>query len=169
MTTWRFYLSIWDFKLVFSTFTFNNSTDTLTVAKVTLTSASAGTATTSSFLALNASNQIVLTSSVGGGGSNGTIGPAEDGDYTDGLFTDFTPTTLVGIPIDRFNEVLKILAPTPAPNVRSINEEVTDGVTAKLSFGSSFPVAGYTSSATAAGFDAVDRSGSYSADQRAFT
>lgn len=143
-----------------STFTFNNTTDTLTVANVILSSASAGTATTSSFLALNASNQIVLTSSSGAGG--GTIGAAEDGDYTDGLFTDFTPSTLIGVPVDRFNEVLKILAPTPAPNVRSINEEVTDGVTAKLSFGSSFPVAGYTSSATAAGFDAVDRSGSYS-------
>lgn len=96
-------------------------------------------------------------------GSGGTIGPAEDGDYTDGLFTDFTSNTLIGVPVDRFNEVLKILAPSPAPGVRSINEQSTDGVSAKLSFGSSFPVAGYTSSATAAGFDAVDRTGTYAA------
>lgn len=93
--------------------------------------------------------------------SGGTIGAAEDGTYTDGLFTDFTDSTLIGVPIDRFNEVLKILAPSPAPGVRSINELSTDGITAKLSFGSSYPVAGYTSSGDAAGFDAVDRSGSY--------
>ena len=90
-------------------------------------------------------------------GSGGSIGPAEDGSYADGLFTDFTPSTAIGVPIDRFNEVLKILAPSPAPAVRSISETTADGVTAKLSFGSSFAVAGYTSSATAAGFAAVDK------------
>ena len=94
-------------------------------------------------------------------GSGGTIGPAEDGAYTDGLFTDFTPSTVIGIPIDRFNEVLKILAPSPAPAVRSINETTTDGITAKLSFGASNAVAGYSSSATNAGFSAVGRTGSY--------
>ena len=53
--------------------------------------------------------------------------------------------------------MLKILAPTPAPNVQSINEDVTDGITAKLSFGASNVVTEYTSSGTAAGFDAVAR------------
>ena len=95
-------------------------------------------------------------------GSGGTIGPSEDGSYTDGLFTDFTSNTLIGVPIDRFNEVLKILAPTPAPAVRSINEQSTDGVSAKLSFGASNPVTDYTSSGTAAGFSAVGRTGTYS-------
>jgi len=143
-----------------STFTFDNGDNRLTVSKLTATGLSSGSAAGGgSYLALNSSNQVVLTASSGGG--NGTIGPAEDGDYTDGLFTDFTTSTLIGVPVDRFNEVLKILAPTPAPNVSAINEEVTDGVTAKLSFGSSFPVGGYTSSATAAGFAAVGRSGSY--------
>ena len=107
---------------------------------------SAGTATTASFLALDSDNNVVLTSSAGGGGgSGGSIGAAEDGDYTDGLFTDFTTATPVGTPIDRFNEVLKILAPSPAPNLSSIDEDVTNGITAKLSFGSSSPVAQYTS------------------------
>jgi len=102
------------------------------------------------------------TASAGtGSGGDGTIGPAEDGTYADGLFTDFTSGTLIGVPVDRFNEVLKILAPSPAPNLRSINELVADGVTAKLSFGSSYPVAGYTSSGDAAGFTAVDRASSY--------
>mgnify|MGYP003117945568 CR=1 FL=1 len=95
--------------------------------------------------------------------SGGTIGAAEDGSYTDGLFTDFTSETLIGVPVDRFNEVLKILAPSPAPGVRSINEQSTNGVTAKLSFGAGHAITGYSSSATAAGFDAVGRSGSYAA------
>ena len=94
--------------------------------------------------------------------SGGTIGAAEDGSYTDGLFTDFTADTLIGVPVDRFNEVLKILAPTPAPAVRSINEQSTDGVSAKLSFGASNAVTDYTSSGTAAGFSAVGRTGTYS-------
>jgi hypothetical protein len=132
----------------------------ITGSSLNLSGLSTGTATTSSYLALDASNNLVLTSSAGGSG--GTIGPAEDGDYDDGLYTDFTPSTPIGTPIDRFNEVLKILAPTPAPVVRAINEQSTDGVTAKLSFGSSYPVTDYTSSGTQAGFDAVDRSGSYS-------
>lgn len=57
------------------------------------------------------------TSGAGGtGGSGGTIGPAEDGDYTDGIFTDFTSSTPIGTAIDRFNEVLLLLAPTPPSN-----------------------------------------------------
>ena len=147
-------------------FTFVPGTKTLTVKtgsfeSIVATGLQAGDAANTNFLALDSSNNVVLTSSSGGGGT--TIGAAEDGDYTDGLFTDFTTSTLVGVPIDRFNEVLKILAPSPAPNVNEINEEAPNGVTAKLSFGSSFPIGGYTSSATTAGFDAVDRSGSYSA------
>lgn len=44
------------------------------------------------------------------------IGQAEDGGYTDGIFTDFTPNTPVGTAVDRFNEVLLLLAPTPPSN-----------------------------------------------------
>jgi hypothetical protein len=44
------------------------------------------------------------------------IGQAEDGAYTDGIFTDFTPNTPVGTAVDRFNEVLLLLAPTPPSN-----------------------------------------------------
>lgn len=134
-------------------------------AGVNLSGLSAGTATTSSFLAVDSNNNVVLTSSAGGsGGSGGSIGAAEDGDYTDGLYTDFTTNTPVGTAVDRFNEVLKILAPSPGPALSSINEDVTNGITAKLSFGASSPVAAYTSSATAAGFSAVDINGSYQAE-----
>lgn len=41
------------------------------------------------------------------------IGNPEDTTYSDGLFTDFTPETKIGVAIDRFNEVLLLLAPTP--------------------------------------------------------
>lgn len=58
--------------------------------------------------------QTVLPSS-----STTTIGPAEDGDYTDGLFTDFIPSTPIGTAVDRFNEFLKNLAPLPGPTLSS--------------------------------------------------
>jgi hypothetical protein len=44
------------------------------------------------------------------------IGPAEDGTYTDGIFTDFTDSTRIGVAVDRFNEMLLLLAPTPPNN-----------------------------------------------------
>jgi hypothetical protein len=44
------------------------------------------------------------------------IGQAEDpSGYVDGIFTDFTPSTPVGTAIDRFNEMLLLLAPS-VPN-----------------------------------------------------
>ena len=48
-----------------------------------------------------------------------TIGSAEDGNYTDGLFTDFTTSTPIGTAVDRFNEILKALMPASAPNLNS--------------------------------------------------
>ena len=58
---------------------------------------------------LTGSNEFIITGSAEfTAGSN--IGPAEDGSYIDGLFTDFTDSTTVGTAVDRFNEVLKSLA-----------------------------------------------------------
>ena len=48
------------------------------------------------------------------------MGDAEDGDYTDGLYTDFTTSTPVGTAIDEFIEVLEIFGPSPAPSVNSM-------------------------------------------------
>lgn len=46
--------------------------------------------------------------------SSGVIGLPEEGtDYLDGIFTDFTTGTTVGTAVDRFNEMFKLLAPTP--------------------------------------------------------
>jgi len=57
------------------------------------------------------------------GGGGGTIGEAEDNNYGDGLYTDFTPSTPIGVPIDRFNQILKSLVPPQAPNLSSWNVE----------------------------------------------
>ena len=83
-------------------------------------------------------NQLPLGS--GGTGGSGTIGSAEDGTYTDGLFTDFVSTTPVGTAVDRFNEVLKILAPPPAPNLKTMDYSITGSVyNGLLSFDDTHP------------------------------
>ena len=79
----------------------------------------------------------VAASQMPGASGSGTIGAAEDGDYTDGLFTDFTTSTAIGTPIDRFNEVLKLLVPTPAPDLDMVDSNTSAGVSADLSFGTS--------------------------------
>jgi hypothetical protein len=60
-----------------------------------------------------------VNNALSGGTFSTVIGPAEDGTYTDGIFTDFTSTTPIGIAIDRFNEVLLKLAPTPPSDLGS--------------------------------------------------
>ena len=98
---------------------------------------------------------------------SGTIGEAEDGTYTDGLFTDFSPGTLVGTAIDRFNEVLKGLAPGAAPSLDDMDSNDT-GADAKLSFGSSQSISGYinaqpsTLSSPSSNLSDVNINGSYS-------
>jgi hypothetical protein len=71
------------------------------------------------------------------------IGSAEDGTYTDGLFTDLTYSTPVGTAVDRFNEVLKGLAPSAAPSLDDMDCD-DSGTNAKLSFGSAQSISGYT-------------------------
>jgi hypothetical protein len=90
------------------------------------------------------------------------IGTAEDGDYTDGLFEDFTPSTFVGTAIDRFNEVLKRLAPPPAPALSTISWTSTSGVEGKVSFGSSNVIGGYTNVSADAGGTVLDINGLFS-------
>jgi hypothetical protein len=80
------------------------------------------------------------------GGTTVAIGPAEDGLYTDGIFTDFTPSTPIGTAVDRFNEMLLLLAPTPPSNwnnaITSISFTSTSYSARQLSSGS--PVTIYT-------------------------
>jgi hypothetical protein len=121
---------------------------------------------------LAAGDNITITSASNGqvviaGSStvNSTIGDAEDGDYTDGLFTDFTTNTAVGTAVDRINEVLKALAPSPAPSLDDINSSNT-GTQVRLSFGSSndqsSATPAYANVAASAGVaSAVDVNGLY--------
>lgn len=80
----------------------------------------------------------------GGGGSStsGVIGSAEDGTYTDGVFTDFVPSTPIGTAIDRFNELFLSLVPSKAPDLSDWSGSRTGGVNGKLSFSSAQPIAG---------------------------
>jgi hypothetical protein len=105
------------------------------------------------------SSHVAVTGPVVGGST--VIGSAEDGTYTDGLFTDFTTTTTVGTAVDRFNEILKALAPSPAPDLDDIDGNDT-GVSAKLSFGSSYDISGYVSASGISGLSAVDQDGTFS-------
>ena len=107
------------------------------------------------FMTDNSDNTVTIAS---------TIGEPEDGTYSDGLYTDFNTETSIGVAIDRFNEILKLLAPTPAPSLDNVDSNV-DGVDAYLSFGASNSLEGestpYFSVSTASGFSAVDVNGLY--------
>ena len=102
----------------------------------------------------------VLTGGTGTTNVAGVIGPAEDGTYTDGLFTDFVPSTPTGTAVDRFNEVLKALAPPPAPSLLNIGQSGSLN-SAKLSFGATRNDVGFNNVTTAAGNTAVDINGLY--------
>jgi hypothetical protein len=103
-------------------------------------------------------SHVVVTGPVVGGAT--AIGTAEDGTYTDGLFTDFTSATPVGTAVDRFNEILKALSPAPAPDLDDIDGNDT-GVSAELSFGSSFAISGYVSASGIGSLSAVDQDGTF--------
>lgn len=102
-----------------------------------------------------------------GGGSvalTGTIGPSEDGTYSDGLFSSFNANTEIGHAIDKINEVLFYLAPTPPPDLSKIGTSGEAGATALLSLGSSTGAgsSGYTLVGSSAGLgSAVDVNQSY--------
>jgi hypothetical protein len=96
------------------------------------------------------------------GGIN--IGDAEDNDYTDGLFTDFTSSTLLGTAIDRINEVLKGLAPRQAPDLEDFDVDTSNGISGILSFGTDNDQNsnGYPSVLAQGGYSAVNVNGTYS-------
>ena len=112
---------------------------------------------------LIAGNDITISTGTNGSitiSSNQSIGSAEDGSYTDGLFADFSTSTPVGTAVDRFNEILKALAPGPAPDLDDVDFN-NSSIAGKLSFGAANTIAGYTNSNTTAGFSAVNVDGTY--------
>ena len=128
----------------------------LSASTINLTGLQAGTPpNTSSYIALDSNYNLVLTSAAGGSGgaAPGVIGEAEDGTYADGLFSDFIASTPIGTAIDKFNEILKIIVPGPAPVVDRINYINTSGIETKLTFG--------TASSAPTGYVAVATTGSF--------
>lgn len=120
----------------------SNGSITITATGGGSITANSGSVSVSSVSTLAASDGFILNDEGSGRAAlTASIGIAEDGDYTDGLYTDFTPSTRLGVAIDRFNEILKLLAPTPAPDLDDIDANV-DGVDANLSFGVSGSVTG---------------------------
>ena len=97
-----------------------------------------------------------------------SIGLPEDGTYSDGLFKDFTPNTRLGIAIDRFNEILALLAPAPAPELDNINIDNAQGTSVNLSFGLLNDLAesspAYASVDTITGFPECDVNEVYSSE-----
>jgi hypothetical protein len=91
--------------------------------------------------------------------STTTIGPAEDGNYTDGLFTDFTTSTPIGTPIDRFNEFFLNLVPLSGPTLSSW-DATSSFVNGGLSFDNS--TSGTFSSATSSPYGAVSAGSTFS-------
>ena len=91
------------------------------------------------------------------------IGAAEDGTYTDGLFTDFTTATTIGTAVDRFNEVLKGLSPSAAPILDNVESSTSTGVDSlKLAFGSTLSTSSYGNVTGTGSLSAVDFTGTYS-------
>lgn len=88
-------------------------------------------------------------SGISGAGAT-VIGNPEDGSYTDGLFTDFTPSTPIGTAVDRFNEVLLALAPIPAPILSDWSQTALAlSIVGKLSFDTANPIVNYLPADTA--------------------
>ena len=120
------------------------SNGAVTISGASSMTTTSGSTSISDVSTINFSNVGILQN-LGSGviAITGSIGPSEDGVYTDGLFSDFTTNTPIGTAIDKFNEVLKGLAPSAAPVLDDINCS-DSGTSAALSFGSSQSISGYT-------------------------
>lgn len=90
------------------------------------------------------------------------IGAAEDGTYTDGLFTDFTPTTPLGTVTDRFNEVLKGLSPSAAPSLDNVESSTAGTNSLRLGFGATESTSSYTNVTGTGSLSSVDIAGTFS-------
>jgi hypothetical protein len=90
-----------------------------------------------------------------------SLGPAGVCDYQNGLFETFNNDTAVGEAVCKINEVLKGLAPPPAPSLTNLSV-TNSGLTGRLSFGSQNTIPGYTNvSGSVGNFPIVDVNGLY--------
>jgi hypothetical protein len=153
------------------TVSIGNSSNTISLNVLSTDISGLGTSVSNNNLDvyLSGTNGIqVLTGSEGelviDGTASAYIGAAEDGDYTDGLYTDFTPTTPTGTAIDRFNELFKYLVPKSAPILSSVGLDTAVGVTSLLSFGASSTVSGVSNVSALDDHPAIDVNGNYTSE-----
>jgi len=91
------------------------------------------------------------------------IGLPEDGTYTDGLYTDISDSTYVGTMIDRFNEVLKGLSPSPAPDLDNLEGVTSTGINSIiLGFGAAASTSSYSNVTGTGSLSAVNFTGTFS-------
>lgn len=90
------------------------------------------------------------------------IGLPEDGTYTDGLYTDISDSTYVGTMIDRFNEVLKGLSPSPAPDLDNLEGITSTGINSIiLGFGAAASTSSYTNVTGTGSLTSVNFTGTF--------
>ena len=110
----------------------------------------------STLLSVSNVGTVVVSSSI-------NIGNAEDGDYTDGLYTDITPSTTVGTMVDRFNEILKGLSPAPTPDLDNLEGITSTGINSIiLGFGAAAPTSSYSNVTGTGSLSAVNFTGTFS-------
>jgi hypothetical protein len=118
------------------------------------------------FTGLTVNGTISGTTIYGDGGNltnvKGILGDPEDGSFSDGLFTDISTGTTVGVFADRVNEILKSLAPSPAPPLSSLNSSST-GVNGKMSYNASALPSGYFNINGISNLTSIDNDVTYTA------
>lgn len=135
------------------------SLDTVTLTTTGVTAGVYGNSQSIPTFQVDAQGRLVSAGTVSIAGI-GVIGPAEDGDYSDGLFNTFTSSTPIGTAIDNINEVLLLLAPAKptswAGSITAFNFSTNQYSARQLTSGSTVTIFGTTSLSISSSTDSVN-------------